>query len=186
MTRNFRKINRCCLSAAGAILLAAIAFADNANQRLFWHEVRLDGEGKLLSWSDSNSPYHEVVTRAWDMFKKVPVQPNGLKTYFVYPVFSGPKDTGNELFTGRDWTHNPGGLFAMITDSALLYYAYSGDENVMTLVRDMLDHSIANGSTEPNEEWSGVPYASSDGGSLYYCGATDTRYEKDPRYRGGG
>ena len=104
----------------------------------------------------------------------------------MYPVFSGPKDTGNELFTGRDWTHNPGGLFAMITDSALLYYAYSGDENVMTLVRDMLDHSIANGSTEPNEEWSGVPYASSDGGSLYYCGATDTRYEKDPRYRGRG
>ena len=174
------------MSAAGAILLAAIAFADNANQRLFWHEVRLDGEGKLLSWSDSNSPYHEVVTRAWDMFKKVPVQPNGLKTYFVYPVFSGPKDTGNELFTGRDWTHNPGGLFAMITDSALLYYAYSGDENVMTLVRDMLDHSIANGSTEPNEEWSGVPYASSDGGSLYYRGADDTRYEKNPRYRGRG
>jgi len=186
MTRNFRKINRCCLSAAGVILLAAIAFADNANQRLFWHEIRLDGEGKLLSWSDSNSPYHEVVTRAWDMFKKIPVQPNGYKTYFVYPVFSGPKDTGKELFTGRDWTHNPGGLFAMLTDSALLYYAYSGDENVMMLVRDMLDHSIANGSTEPNDAWNGVPYASSDGGSLYYRGADDTRYEKDPRYRGRG
>jgi len=186
VTRNFRKINRCCLSAAGVILLAAIAFADDANQRLFWHDVRLDNDGKLLSWSEANSPYHEVVTRAWGMFKRIPVQPNGLKTYFVYPVFSGPKDTGKELFAGRDWTHNPGGLFAMLTDSALLYYAYSGDENVMTLVRDMLDHSIANGSTEPNDEWSGVPYASSDGGSLYYRGADDTRYEKNPRYRGRG
>jgi hypothetical protein len=186
MARNFRKINRCCLSAVGVILLAAIAFADNANQRLLWHEVRLDGEGKLLSWSEVNSPYHEVVVRAWDMFKKIPVQPNGYKTYFVYPVFSGPKDTGKELFTGRDWTHNPGGLFAMLMDSALLYYAYSGDGNVMAIVRDMLDHSIANGSTEPNDAWSGVPYASSDGGSLYYRGADDTRYEKNPRYRGRG
>ena len=165
------------------LLFAGMGYA---NDRLFWHDVRLDNDGKLLSWSDSNSPYHEVVTRAWDMFKKIPVQPNGLKTYFVYPVFSGPKDTGNELFTGRDWTHNPGGLFAMLTDSALLYYAYSGDENVMTLVRDMLDHSIANGSTEPNDAWSSVPYASSDGGSLYYRGADDTRYEKNPRYRGRG
>ncbi len=157
-----------------------------ASERLFWHDVRLDSEGKLLSWSEANSPYHEVVTRAWDMFKKIPVQPNGLKTYFMYPVFYGPKDSGKELFAGRDWTHNPGGLFAMLTDAAILYYAYSGDENVMPLVRDMLDFSITNGGTEPNDAWSGVPYASSDGGSLYYRGADETRYEKDQRYRGRG
>ena len=170
------------------VLLLVLLFVSRgyANDRLFWHDVWLDSEGKLLSWSDANSPYHEVVTHAWDMFKKIPVQPNGLKTYFMYPVFYGPKDTGKELFTGRDWTHNPGGLFAMLTDSAFLYYAYSGDENVMPLVRDMLDYSITNGSTELNDDWSCVPYASSDGGSLYYRGADETRYEKDPRYRGRG
>lgn len=157
-----------------------------AGERLFWHDVRLDSEGKLLSWSDSNSPYNEVVARAWGMFKKIPVQSNGLKTYITYPVFTGPMDKNNALFTGRDWTHNPGGLFAMLTDSGLLYYAYSGDEEVMRLVRDMLDYIIVNGSTEPNDNWSGVPYASADGGSLKYRGADEKRYEKNPRYRGRG
>jgi hypothetical protein len=168
------------------LLVFLFAGAGYAKEKLFWHDVRLDNEGKLLSWSDLNSPYHEVVTRAWGMFEKIPAQPNGLKTYIMYPVFYGPKDNGKELFAGRDWTHNPGGLFAMLTDAAILYYAYSGDENVMPLVRDMLDYSITNGTTEPNDDWSGVPYASSDGGSLYYRGADETRYEKDPRYRGRG
>jgi hypothetical protein len=186
MTRNFKKINCCCLSAAGVILLATIAFADNTNQRLFWHDVRLDNDGKLLSWSDSNSPYNEVVTRAWGMFKKIPVQPNGLKTYIAYPVFTGPMDKDSALFTGRDWTHNPGGLFAMLTDSGMLYYAYSGDEEIPPLIREILDYIIANGSTEPNDNWSSVPYASSDGGALKYRGADDKRYDNNPRYQGRG
>jgi hypothetical protein len=170
------------------VLLFISLFAGTgfAQEKLFWHDVRLDSDGKLLSWSEANSPYNEVVTCAWDMFKKIPVQPNGLKTYITYPVFTGPMDKDNALFTGRDWTHNPGGLFAMLTDAAILYYAYSGDENVMPLVRDMLDYSITNGSTEPNDDWSSVPYASSDGGSLYYRGADDKRYEKNPRYQGRG
>ena len=172
------------------LLSLAVIFFFNfkafAGEKLFWHEVRLDNEGKLLSWSDSNSPYNEIVTQAWGMFKKIPAQPNGLKTYFIYPVFYGPKDSGKDLFAGRDWTHNPGGLFAMLTDAGLLYYAYSGDEQIPPLIRDMLDYIIANGLTEPNDDWSGVPYASSDGGSLKYRGADESRYEQNPQFKGRG
>ena len=55
------------------VLLFVLLFACRgyaANDRLFWHDVRLDSDGKLLSWSEANSPYHEVVTRAWGMFKE--------------------------------------------------------------------------------------------------------------------
>ena len=166
-----------------SILFISPAFA---KEKLLWHNVRLDNEKKLLSWIDSDSPYDEVVCRAWDAFKKIPTGPNNYKTYFLYPVFYGPKDTNKSLFEGRDWTHNPGSLFAMLTDSALLYYAYSGDSEVIGLIGAMLDHYIANGSTEETDAWSCVPYASSDGGNPQYRGATDTKYTHDPNFLGRG
>lgn len=167
-----------------AIMVAVSSPADA--EKLFWHEVRLDESGRLLAWSDADAPYHEVVCRAWTAFKNIPVQPSGYKTYFIYPVFYGPRDNGKELFEGRDWTHNPGSLFAMLTDGALLYYAYSGDKEIIPLIRDMLDHYIANGSTAETDAWAGVPYASADGGNPMYRGATDSRYTHDPQYLGRG
>ncbi len=64
----------------------------------------------------------------------------------------------------------------MLTDSALLYYAYSGDQTVMDRVREMLDHIIAFGTTDATDSWSRVPYSSSDAGELLYRGGTDTIY----------
>jgi hypothetical protein len=170
------------------ILVAFVSFAAAraADERLLWHPVRLDESGKLLSWSNADSPYHDVVSRAWNVFKKIPVQPNGYKTYFTYPVFYGPNDPAHPLFSGRNWTHNPAGLFAMLCDSAILYYAYSGDPEVMPLVRAMLDHQIARGSTEKTDAWPLVPYASSDGGEPDYRGATDTHYRQDDGFLGRG
>jgi hypothetical protein len=57
---------------------------------------------------------------------------------------------------------------------------------VLPLIGDMLDHLIAHGSTDPNDAWSAVPYASSDGGNPTYRGATDTRYTEDPQFLGRG
>ncbi|MEN6386230.1 MAG: hypothetical protein ABFD79_13675, partial [Phycisphaerales bacterium] len=122
------------------ILISALLISTTfAQEKLLWHDVRLDEHGKLLSWEQSQSPYDAIVCKAWDAFKKIPSQPNGYKTYITYPVFYGPKDSSKNVFEGRDWTHNPGSLFAMLTDSAMLYYAYSGDEEIIPLIRDMLD-----------------------------------------------
>jgi hypothetical protein len=176
--------------ATGRILLLCGVFGWSfpapAEETLLGHPVRVDEQGKLLSWVHSDSPYHEVVSRAWTVFKKIPDQPNGFKTYITHPVFYGPNDPHHPLFSGRDWTHNPAGLFAMLTDSALLYHAYSGDREVMPLCRVMLDHTIASGSTEKTDAWSEVPYASSDGGDPHYRGATDSRYRQEDGFLGRG
>jgi hypothetical protein len=162
------------------VLCCAFSFStcSFAAEKLLWHDLHFDGEGKLLAWSDADSPYADIVRRAWNAFEKIPVQPNGFKTYIVYPVFYGPDDPNHPLFSGREWTHNPAGLFAMLTDGAMLYYAYSGDEKVMPLAGEMLDHQIARGSTAKDDAWPLVPFASSDAGSPDFRGADDSRYEK--------
>ncbi|HEV2437166.1 MAG TPA: hypothetical protein VG077_14330 [Verrucomicrobiae bacterium] len=144
--------------------------------QLFSHQVRLDDHGKLLSWVDSAAPYDQILRTDWAMFESIPVQPDGYRTYFTYPEFNGPNDPSKPLFEGRPWAHNPAGVFTMLTDSAVLYYAYSGDEVVMDRVREMLDHMLEDGTTSVTDSWAQVPYASSDAGNPVYRGGTDTIY----------
>ncbi len=185
MTRyRMKGMGRLVLTAAVVLAGGRALWADAP--RLFWHRVRLDDHGKLLSWVKGDSPYHEVVSRAWNAFKQIPVQPNGFRTYITYPVFYGPNNPDHPVFSGRSWTHNPASLFAMLTDGAVLYHAYSGDTEVLERVREMLDHHIDRGSTSASDAWSRVPYASADAEDPNYRGATDTRYQYGEKYLGRG
>jgi len=162
-----------------AVLLSVAGFQEtNVLQaaQLFWHEVRLDKEGKLLSWVNAQAPYDGIIRSDWEAFKSIPVLPDGYRTYFTFPEFNGLNDPAQPLFSGRPWAHNPAGLFAMLTDSAILYYAYSGDQAVMDRVREMLDHMMAFGTTDATDSWALVPYSSSDAGNPVYKGGTDTIY----------
>jgi hypothetical protein len=145
-------------------------------ERLLWHEVRLDPEGSLLSWVQDDAPYDKIIRTAWRGFKQIPVQPDGYRTYFTYPTFYGPNDPKHPLYSGRWWAHNPASLFAMLTDSAILYHAYTGDREVLNRVREMLDHHLSHGRTEATDAWALVPFACGDAGNPVYRGATDTRY----------
>ncbi|HVU28283.1 MAG TPA: hypothetical protein VHG71_11185 [Verrucomicrobiae bacterium] len=144
--------------------------------QLFWHTVRLDNQEKLLSWADTDSPYNQIIRADWTMFENIPVQSNGYRTYFTYPKFNGMLDPSKPFFEGLSWAHNPAGLFAMLTDSAIIYYAYNGDGIVMGRVHEMLDHIIADGTTAATDSWALVPYSSSDAGNPIYRGGTDTIY----------
>ena len=74
----------------------------------------------------------------------------------------------------------------MLTNSAILYHAYSGDPVVMDRVREMLDHMLANGTTDATDSWALVPYSSSDAGNPVYRGGTDTIYCNDHKPCGRG
>jgi len=160
--------------------------ANASGPSLFDHPVRLDASGKLLSWIPGDAPYATLIRRAWAAFERIPVQPNGYRTYFTNPTFYGSTTGEHKQFAGRDWYHNPAGLFTMLTDGALLYYAYSGDRLVLDRVREALDHQIKNGTTDRTDAWSQVPFASSDPGNPIYRGAFDPRYEADNKPHGRG
>lgn len=182
-TRRYSCLKTYAMNGALAWLLSTNALAGD---QLFWHQVRLDDQGKLLSWVDSGAPYDQILRTNWAMFESIPVQSDGYRTYFTYPEFNGVNDPAQPLFTGRPWAHNPAGLFAMLTDSAILYHAYSGDRVVMDRVREMLDHMLAYGTTDVTDSWALVPYSSSDAGNPVYRGGTDTIYCNDHKPCGRG
>jgi hypothetical protein len=161
---------------AMAICTLALARAEPGPDRLFWHDVRLDSQGKLLSWVDADSPYDFIVRQGWGMFENIPVQTNGYRTYIDYPTFRGSDDPDGPAFSGKIWAHNPAGLFAMLTDSAILYHAYTGDTVALDRAREMLDHMLAFGTTTATDYWALCPYASSDAGHPVFRGGTDTIY----------
>jgi hypothetical protein len=126
--------------------------------------VRLDGDGKVLPWT----PYGTVAGLAWTALEtRFPAQDNGLPTFMAYSRFDPDE------FWGVSWPHNPAGLYAMLTDSALLWYQYSGDTAAIALVRRALDYQLAHGTTPASWDWASVPYASANPGDTEYRGADD-------------
>ncbi len=132
------------------------------------HPVRLDANRKLLSWWAGDAPFAHVARLAWQaLATKFPVQDNGLATWLTNSRFD-PVTHG-----GVNWPHNPAGLYAMLTDSAVLWYAFSGDRTAIDVARKALDHQIAHGTTPADWNWARVPYASATAGDAEYAGADD-------------
>ena len=132
------------------------------------HVVVLDGTGRILSWATpQEAAYDEVSRRAttW-LLERSPVAPNGLPVYYSYSTLSA--DGRRAL----QWPHNPAGLYAMMVEYALAWYAYSGDRRLAEVVTGLLDHQLAFGTTGPDDAWALVPYSSGEPGSLVYAGAS--------------
>ncbi len=140
---------------------------------LMFHPVCLDDEGKLVPWTQAAAPYADVAARAWTALKSATDLPNGKPAYYSSPMFVG---TGPDVWAaGNASPHHPAGVLAMFVDSALRYYAYSGDAEVLTtVVLPFADHLLSSGMTEPTDAWASVPYSCSDYLSLTYHGANLT------------
>ena len=176
------RVLACWLAVAASALIWGSGERLHAAQ-LLWHEARLDSEEKLLSWVETGAPYDHIIRNAWEAFKNIPVQPDGYRTYFTHPTFYGPNDPAHPPFSGRPWVHNPAGLSAMLTDSAIPYHAYSGDRVVLERAREMLDHMLAHGTTEATDAWTFVPYACANAEQVVYRGADDTIYCDQENHR---
>ncbi len=61
----------------------------------------------------------------------------------------------------------------MLTDSAVLWYAFSGDNAAIDVARKALDYQLAHGTTPADWDWASVPYASAGAGDVDYRGADD-------------
>jgi hypothetical protein len=135
---------------------------------LLHHPVRVDDDGKILPWRSDAGGYAPVAKLAWTALEtRFPDQDNGLPTYLAYSRFDPDE------FWGVSWPHNPAGLYAMLTDSAVLWYAFSGDQAAVDLARRALDYQLAHGTTPGDWDWASVPFASANPGDVDYRGGDD-------------
>ena len=165
-----RALDRAALAllAVGSCTLLRPGSGTAASVSLFGREVRLDRDRRILAWPLEEAPYAHVAGLAWNALEtKFPVQDNGLETWLTYSRFD-PK-----TYEGIAWPHNPAGFYAMLTDSAVLWYAFSGDRAAIEVARKALDYQMAHGTTPDDWDWARVPYASAGAGDTDYGGADD-------------
>jgi hypothetical protein len=176
------RTHRLLIAATSALLFTAPAVAAPETDILDGHTVVLDSEGKLLSWlTPQEKSYDQLVRLTWEFLKTgLPTGNYGLPLYYMHSTFDVPE------LTGGAWIHNPAGLNAMMVDSALGYYAYSGDRAVLELVRGALEHQLTYGTTPEGWRWGGVPYASAHSGEREYRGVDDVAICGFPCGRGDG
>ncbi len=157
-------------------LSAFLPLPSMSQDTLNGHPVRLDAQGKLVSWvQPQNHAYDQIVHLAWDfLISRTPIEGNGLPAYYTYCCLE--QGSGKTI----EWPHNPAGLAAMLVDSATAYYAYSGDHQPVNLVQSLLDYQLAHGTTPAGWMWGRVPYASSNAGALDYRGSDGFLYSQKP------
>jgi len=153
-------------------------------------KVNLDKNGKLLGRYHPAVPgaaYVKAVQMAVDFLKKCPVSPTNKLPLFL--THCSMYRDGKGGFTGSSWPHNPivvnGGL---VQSLAIDWRNFTGDEAMITIAKQALDHQLKFGTTPANWEWANVPYASSDAGEIIYDGASrfDTAVTDENKGRGDG
>ncbi len=150
----------------GTLLSSSLGLVHAAT--LNTHTILYDQNNKIMPWNSSgNDAYQDIVQRNWNyLYNNVPVVGNGKPAYYSHSYLN--PDTQQPV----GWPHNPAGLYAMFTESAIKWYRYSGDAQALGFAQNLLDHHLANGMTLPTDNWASVPYASGDDDSLTYRGAS--------------
>jgi len=60
-------------------------------------------------------------------------------------------------------------------ESARVYHAYTGDATVMTIVKALMDYTIAHGTSPSSFAWPNFPYATTNAGDMELRGSQTPR-----------
>jgi glutamine amidotransferase PdxT len=132
------------------------------------HTVMAYPTGKIIPWTPNPADgYITVVASAWNyLLNSVPNDPSTGKAAYYSRSYMDPN---TQLVV--DWPHNPAGLYSMLTESAIKYYNYSANSNVMQLAENVALWHLDHGMTTAADSWASVPYSEGVSGSLTYGGA---------------
>ncbi len=132
------------------------------------HTVFAYPTGKIVPWTaNPTNSYDTVMKLTWNyLLNAVPNDPSTGKPAYYSRSYIDPN---TQLMV--DWPHNPAGLYGMMIESALKYYGYSGNGNVVQLANDVATWHLDHGMTIATDNWPNVPYSEGASGTLTYGGA---------------
>ena len=60
-------------------------------------------------------------------------------------------------------------------ESARLYYAYTGDREVMTIAKNLADYTLEHGTSPSSFSWPNFPYTTTNAGDTEFRGFTSAK-----------
>ncbi|MFB3921531.1 MAG: hypothetical protein ACE145_07400 [Terriglobia bacterium] len=160
----------------GAVLPSGFSLAF-AEEVFNGHKVLLDAQNKILPWSaPTEKAYDHFLRMRWNFIKtKVPNCPgppprSSYPQYYFYCAFRNK----NGVLEPDPWMNDVGEKLPNWFESARLYYAYSGDASVMTIVKDLVAYSLEHGTSPSNFAWPNFPYTTTNAGDLDFRGFTSS------------
>jgi hypothetical protein len=160
-------------------MLGLRLFSQNyTDSTLCGHAVVLDGSKKLLPWTNhSANAYDQFLRLRWNFIEtKVPMSPapaprSSYPQYYFYCAFV---DSANVLLPDM-WMNDVGEKIPNWFESALSYYAYTGNIKPLTLTKGMVDYSLKHGITPSTYSWPNFPQSASDAGATQFRGFTTAK-----------
>jgi hypothetical protein len=142
------------------------------------HAVQLDEQSKIISWIKPQSKaFDQFLRQRWDFIKtKVPPAPGPAprSSYPQYYFYCAYRYKGGELEPDQ-WMNDVGEKIPNWFESARLYYAYTGDESVMTIIKNFIDYTLGHGTSPADFSWPGFPYTTTNAGDTLFRGFTSAK-----------
>jgi hypothetical protein len=129
-------------------------------KKLIYHDIRTDAQGNILPWfsDDPGTAYDHGLNLVWTYWKYMPnYWTNSPPEYRkLYGATAGVKKymvqrTLDDMGIGGDQV-------AMVLSSWALYYAYTGNPEIVENMKYQADLYIANSLSKPTDAWPNLPY----------------------------
>ncbi len=139
-------------------------------QKINEHKVVLDGEKKIISWiTPQSKAFDTFLHQRWNFIKnRVPDYPG--TDYPQYYFSCGYSNQNYGVPSG--WMNDVAEKIPNWFESARLYYAYTGDESVMEIVKNLADYALEHGTSPADFAWPDFPYTTTNAGDPEFRGFT--------------
>ena len=156
------------------LLVSCMSRKENVTETVFCtHNVVLDEQDKIIPWSKPrDKAFDHFLRLRWDFIKnRVPNSPgpeprSRYPQYYFYCAFK----VSNDSILPDSWMNDIAEKIPNWFENARLYYAYTGDSSVMTIVKDFVDYTLEHGTSSPEFAWPNFPYTTTNAGDTVFRG----------------